>query len=131
MTHQERRPRVVLADDHPAVLNAFCRILQRSCDVVAGVPNGREAVDAVSKLNPDVLIVDLMMPDLDGLEVCRKVKSVSPATEVIIVTAFDDSGVEEVALRDGAAAFVSKHSAVTTLEKTIHRLFAARQSIPK
>ena len=128
MTFQlERRPRLVIADDHPSVLVAFARMLEPCCDVVASVPNGQEALDAVARLKPDILLVDLMLPDLDGLDVCRRVKQSAPETDVVIVTAFDDGHVEAIAIQDGASAFVPKHSAAATLERTIQRIFAERQ----
>ena len=120
----ERRPRVVLADDHPAVLVAFSRLLQSSCDVVASVPNGAQAIQAATLLRPDVLVVDLMMPDVDGLEVCRKVRQAAPDTAVVIVTAFDDAHVRTIALRDGARDFVPKGLVSDRLEDTIQRLAA-------
>jgi DNA-binding NarL/FixJ family response regulator len=125
----EFRPRVVLADDHPSVLVAFGRLLRPSCEVVASVADGYAAIEAVGALRPDILVVDLMMPDLDGLEVCRKIKQTTPETDVIIVTACDDTDVEAVALRDGASAFVPKYSAPTTLEMTIQRIVAVRRAI--
>ena len=124
-SHEERQPRVVVADDHPSVLVALGRLLQPSCDVVASVATGKEAIDAAGRLKPDVLIVDLMMPDLDGLEVCRIVKQESPGTAVVIITAFDDPHVRTVAIQKGASAFVAKHTVASTLEQTIRRLFAA------
>lgn len=125
MSSAPRRPRIVLADDHPSVLDAFGRMLQPTCDVVASVQDGRAAIDAVRRLQPDVLVVDLMMPDLDGIEVCRQVKHIAPATDVVLVTAFDDTDVQAIALREGVSAFVPKHSA-TILEETVHRVFAER-----
>ena len=127
MSPENRCSRVVIADDHPSVLVGFARLLQSSCDIVASVPNGEQAVDAVLRHRPDVLIVDLMMPDLDGLEVCRRVKQLVPETAVIIVTAFDDTHVQTVAMEAGAAAFVPKHSAAGALERTVQRLVAERQ----
>lgn len=123
----ERRPRVVIADDHPSVLVAFARMLQPCCEVVASVPNGQDAINAVDELRPDILLVDLMLPDVDGLEVCRRVKQNAPETDVVIVTAFDDAQVEATAMQDGASAFVPKHSAAVMLEPTIQRVFAERQ----
>jgi CheY-like chemotaxis protein len=117
-----RRPRVVLADDHPEVLLAFARMLQTTCDVVASVPNGAEAIQTVTNLRPDVLVVDLMMPDMDGLEVCRTVRNLAPDTAVIIVTAFDDAQVRKIAMRDGAGDFVAKARASDMLADTIQRL---------
>src|SRR5262245_38366517 len=113
------RPRVVLADDHEAVRVAFGRVLETFCDVVAKVPNGTEAVGAVTRLRPDILVVDLMLPDLDGVEVCRRVKRLAPGTCVVIITAFDDEQVEKAASRVGVSAFVEKYSAVSTLKPTI------------
>jgi CheY-like chemotaxis protein len=123
----ERRPRIVIADDHPSVLVAFARILQPCCEVVATVPTGNEAVAAVAEFKPDILLVDLMLPDVDGLAVCRSVKQSASETDVIIVTAFDDPHVQTIALQDGASAFVPKHSAASTLEPTILRIFGERQ----
>ena len=129
MSHQEPRPRVVIAEDHPSVLEAFRRLLESCCDVLATVPNGHDAVDAAGRLRPDVLVLDLMMPDLDGLEVCRRVKRVAPEIAVVIVTAFDDAHVRTVAAEVGASAFVPKHSAATTLEHTVQRIFAERHAV--
>jgi len=117
----------VIADDHPSVLVAFARILQPCCEVVATVPTGNEAVAAVAEFKPDILLVDLMLPDVDGLAVCRSVKQSASETDVIIVTAFDDPHVQTIALQDGASAFVPKHSAASTLEPTILRIFGERQ----
>jgi DNA-binding NarL/FixJ family response regulator len=122
----ERRPRIVLADDFPSVLVAFARLLQPSCDVVASVSNGTDAIQAVTALKPDVLVVDLMMPDVDGLEVCRRVIQLVPETNVVIVTAFDDATVRKIALRDGATAFVAKSVASERLEDTVLKIFAGK-----
>jgi DNA-binding NarL/FixJ family response regulator len=97
------------------------------CDVVASVSNGCEAVEAVRRLRPDVLVADLMMPDIDGLEVCRCVKRQMPEIAVIIITASDDAAVQAAALRDGASAFIPKHRVAETLGRTIERVFAEIQ----
>ncbi|HEX6899399.1 MAG TPA: response regulator transcription factor [Thermoanaerobaculia bacterium] len=126
-TVRPSRPRVVLADDHPHVLSAFGRLLGFSCEVVARVSNGHDAIEAVMTLRPDILVVDLMMPDLNGLEVCRRVKHAAPETAVVIVTAFDDAEMQKVALTAGASAFIPKHAVVDTLEHTVQQIFAERQ----
>ena len=119
-----RKPRVVLVDDHPTVLLSLGNLLRTCCDVVASVSTGAQAVEAVSRLRPDVLVADLMMPDIDGLEVCRRVKRLSPETAVVIITASDDAAVRAAALRDGASAFVPKHLAAETLDRAIAQVFA-------
>jgi DNA-binding NarL/FixJ family response regulator len=129
MTEAPPLPRIVIADDHPSVLDAFCRMLQRGCEIVATAPDGDAAVEAVTRLRPDVLIVDLMMPDINGLEVCRLVKLAAPKTAVIIVTAFDDADVEAVALQNGAAAYVAKQAAASTLQQTIQRIMRESRTL--
>jgi two-component system, OmpR family, response regulator MprA len=127
-SNPERKPRVVLADDYPLVLAALGRMLRMDCDVVASVSNGCEAVEAVSRLRPDVLVADLMMPDIDGLEVCRRVKRLIPEIAVVIITASDDAAVQAAAHRDGASAFIPKHLVAETLGRTIERVFAEIQN---
>jgi DNA-binding NarL/FixJ family response regulator len=122
------RPRTIIADDHPQVGAAFERLLLSCCEVVAIVSNGGEAVDAITRLRPDIAIVDLMMPDINGLEVCRQVKQLVPETDVVITTAFDDTQVHARAIEVGASAFVPKHRAADELEPTIRRIFAERQN---
>ena len=117
--------RVVIADDHPQVRTASERLLRATCEVVAAVSNGEEAVDAVKRLKPDVAIIDLMMPDIDGLEVCRRIKRLAPQTHVVVVTAFDDTLVQTAAMEAGASAFVPKHAAPGTLGATIRRICSA------
>ncbi len=130
MTTVPSRPRVVLVDDHPHVLSAFGRLLGSSCEVVGSLSNGHEAIEAVMTLRPDVLVADLMMPGLDGLEVCRRVKHAAPETAVVIVTAFADAEIEKVALAAGASAFIPKHEAADALERTVQRIFAEKQDPP-
>jgi DNA-binding NarL/FixJ family response regulator len=130
MTTIPSRPRVVLVDDHPHVLSAFGRLLGFSCEVVGSMSNGRDAIEAVLTLRPDVLVADLMMPDLDGLEVCRRVKHAAPETAVVIVTAFGDAEIEKIALAAGASAFIPKHEAADELEHTVRQIFAEKQDLP-
>lgn len=128
-TVRPSRPRIVLADDHPQVLVAFGRLLSFSCEVVGSVSNGRDAVEAATTLRPDVLVADLMMPDLDGVEVCRRVKHAVPETAVVIVTAFGDAELQKVALEAGASAFIPKHAAADALESTVRQIFAEKQDL--
>lgn len=124
MASTGRKARVVLVDDHPSVLVSLGGMLRTCCDLVASVSSGYAAIEAVDRLRPDVLVADLMMPDMDGLEVCRRVKQLAPDTAVVIITASDDTAVRAVAIRDGAAAFVPKHLAAETLPRAIEEVFA-------
>lgn len=124
-----RRPRVLLADDHPLILAGFHRLLKHTCTLIGTASSGTAAIEAVLRLRPDVVIVDLMFADVNGLEVCRRVRQAVPETHVVIATAFDDMQIRQVALQAGAAAFVAKHSAPGTLDDIIQRIFARRQSV--
>jgi DNA-binding NarL/FixJ family response regulator len=121
---QERRPRVLLADDYPGLLAALRRMLDRSCDVVGSVSSGRDAVAAATALKPDVIVLDLTLPDVSGLDACRQIKVAAPATKVVLLTAVDDMDVRASALQAGASAFVVKHATTSELVGTIHSLFA-------
>ena len=111
------------------MLVAFRRLLHPRYEVVGCVSTGDAAVEAARTLQPDVMVVDLMMPQMDGLEVCRRVKAAEPAIEIVIVTAFDDAQMQNIAVQVGAAAFVPKRSAATTLERTIDRILSNRKDI--
>jgi DNA-binding NarL/FixJ family response regulator len=121
---QERRPRVLLADDYPGLLVALRRLLGQSCDVVGSVSSGRDAVEAATALKPDVIVLDLTLPDVNGLEACRQIKLAAPATKVVLLTAVDDMDVRASALQAGASAFVVKRATTSELVGTIHHLFA-------
>jgi DNA-binding NarL/FixJ family response regulator len=120
-----RPPRVLLADDYPPLLVSWQRFLQRSCDIVGVVSSGRELVETALVLKPDVVVVDLGMPGMNGLEACRDIKEAIPATQVILVTAFDDVTTREAARRAGASAFVAKLAGPEELEQAVQQAFAA------
>src|SRR5262245_12553674 len=90
---ENSRPRVLLADDYVGLLTAWRRLLEPSFNVVGCVRDGRELLEAASTLNPDVVIADLSMPELNGLDACRHIKHSSPQTKVILVTAGGDQWV--------------------------------------
>jgi DNA-binding NarL/FixJ family response regulator len=109
------RPRVLLADDYVALLTAWRRLLEPSCEVVGSVRNGRALLEAATELSPDVIVADLSMPEVNGLDACRQIKLASPQTKVVLVTAGGDEWVARAACRAGASAFVLKHSAADDL----------------
>ncbi len=118
----------MLADDYPGLIVALQRLLSRSFDVVGSVSSGRAAIEAVAALRPDVVVLDLTLPDVNGLEACRQIKVASPDTIVVLLTAIDDVDVRRKALDVGASAFLVKQLAASELEGTIHRLLAATRS---
>jgi DNA-binding NarL/FixJ family response regulator len=103
-----RRPRVLIADDHPEVAKAVSRLLALDCEVVGSVADGSALLEAAQRLQPDVVVLDVNLPKVHGLEVCRQITQLHPRMKVIVFTAMDDPKVRERSLAFGAAAFVSK-----------------------
>ena len=124
---EDARSRVLLADDYVGLLTAWRRVLEPTYNVVGCVRDGRALLDAVGDLAPDVIIADLSMPNVNGLDACREIKRTSPAIKVVLVTAGGDEWVARAAFRAGASAFVLKHSGVEDLLSAIeHALLGER-----
>jgi DNA-binding NarL/FixJ family response regulator len=115
------RPRVLLADDYPELTKAVGRLLAVDCEIVGSVADGGEVVEAAHRLQPDVVVLDMHLPNVDSVEVCREITRVNPGMKVIMFTVFDDPNARQMFLEAGAAAFVSKLSSGDLLS-TIKRL---------
>ena len=108
------RPRVLLADDHPSLLTAIGRLLAtHGYEIVASVESGRRLLDEAIRLRPDIIVVDLYMPSMNGLDACRELTRLLPQTRIIVLTAEDDAAVKQVVLAAGAFAFIEKWSVGT------------------
>jgi DNA-binding NarL/FixJ family response regulator len=107
---QGRAVRVLVADDHLLFRSSVVRALGRVPNVeVAGEAGGGEsALRAALALDPDVVLIDLSMPGMDGLGATRLIRRMSPSTSVVIITAFDGAGIEQSAIQAGAAGIVAK-----------------------
>ena len=108
-------PRVLLADDHTLLLEAFEKLLAEECHVVGTVSNGQALLDAAATLNPDVAIVDLGMPHMNGFEAMRRLKARHPDIRILVLTMNEDPDVADEALRAGASGYVLKTSAASEL----------------
>lgn len=120
---------IALADDHQVVRNGLRVLLEAEPDfsVVGEAGDGLEAVRLVERLQPDVLVLDLMMPGLNGLEVARQVSQRSPQTRVVILSMYDNEAYVLEALRAGAAAYVPKESTSAELVRAIREAVAGRR----
>ena len=116
------RPRVLLAEDHEGVAKALCRVLAMDFDVVGNVPDGSAVLEAARRLQPDMIVLDLNLPNVNGLEACRRITQVNPQAKIIVFTAMNDPGVRQQCLDVGASAFLFKGD--DDLVSTIKRLCA-------
>jgi DNA-binding NarL/FixJ family response regulator len=114
-----RRPRLLLVDDHQDLLKAWQRWLRPSCEIVGCVSNGHEALELAGELKPDVIVLDVFMPGLNGVEVLREIKRVTPETKVLLISAADNEDLRLDALRLGASAFILKASGPNELDRAI------------
>jgi two-component system response regulator NreC len=118
--------KVLLVDDHVVMRQALRMLLeaQPELDVVADVENGRQAVQFVEKLQPDVVLMDVVMPGLNGLEATRQIRRIAPATRVVMLSGFVDEDQLLDALRAGASGYLIKKSDISELVlaiQTVHR----------
>jgi DNA-binding NarL/FixJ family response regulator len=104
------RPRILLVDDHRIVTQGLMRLLEGDVEVVDSVHDGRAAVDAVILLRPDVVLLDLSMPGLSGLEVMRQLKARGTASRIVVLTMDADGELAVEALKAGASGFLLKES---------------------
>lgn len=119
-----RRPSILIADDYVSLHEALTRLLttSMSCDVVGRVSDGLEAIEAAGRLQPDVVVLDMMMPGMNGLDACREIKSVAPAAHVLVLTAEDDAELRTRAIEAGAAALIPKYRVANDLVPAIQDL---------
>ena len=118
-TPRDRRPSVLLADDHAEILTALHRMLLPYCDVVGQVSDGRALLEAAASLQPDVVVADLNMPEVSGLEACRLIAEAAPRTRIVMLTASDDAAIRKKAQQLGASAFVPKYQVADQLVPAI------------
>lgn len=122
--------RVVIADDHPIVRSGLTALLGSldGIEVVGVATNGREAVDQARQLRPDVLVLDLQMPDLDGFAAAREIAQVAPLVAVLVLTMFADDDSVFAAMRAGARGYVVKGAEQGEIERAV-RAVAAGEAI--
>ena len=105
------RPRLLLADDHPMVLDGLRKLLEPDFEVVAAVTDGRELLKAAQRLRPDLVITDISMPLVDGLEATRRLQKAIPGTRVLILSVHAEPSWVREAFEAGACGYLTKISA--------------------
>jgi DNA-binding NarL/FixJ family response regulator len=123
------RPRVILADDHTLLLEAFSKLLAEECDVVGTVSNGRALLEAAERLRPDVAVVDISMPLLNGIDAARQLKRLLPEIRIVFLTMNEDPDLAAEAFRAGASGYLLKRSAASELLTAIREMMKRRSYV--
>ena len=126
MEKPRRRPTVLIADDHPIVIDGLVALLKDRFDVVGTVSDGTRLLDDVTRLRPDIVVTDISMPGLDGLAVLRRLKVQRSDTRVIVLTMHAGGELATEAMREGAYGFVLKQSASDELVIAINEVLQGR-----
>ena len=113
------KPRVLLADDHALLLEAFRKLLEAEFDVVECVTDGAQLVDAALRLAPDVIVTDVSMPRMGGLEAARRLRERLPSAGIVFLTVNEDPQLAAEAFRLGASGWVLKSSTATELGEAV------------
>ena len=116
--------KVLIADDHAIVRTGLRTLIQAEAtmELVGEATGGYEAIDLAEKLQPDVLVLDLSMPDLDGISVTKKIRSQYPNLRILILTIHEDEALLRAALKAGAGGYILKHAAESELIAAINTI---------
>jgi DNA-binding NarL/FixJ family response regulator len=125
-----KRPRVLLADDHQILADALKKLLEPTYEVVGCLRDGRAVVNAAEKLRPDVVVLDIAMPHLNGLDAGRQLKKKMPAVKLIFLTMNEDPYMVGEAFRAGASAFLLKQAAGLELTDAIAKVLKGGTYVP-
>ena len=125
------RPRIVIADDHTLVADLCRKLLETEFQVVGTVSNGRAMVRAAADLKPDVIVVDVAMPILNGLDAGQQVKEIAPSAKLIFLTMNNDIELAAEAFRRGASGYLLKTCAASELVMAVHEVLRGRSYMSK
>ena len=126
-----RRPRILIADDHVLVVEGLRKLLEDRFDVVGTVDNGRALLAAAERLKPDLILVDVSMPLLNGIDACARLRTLAPASRVVVLTMHADVSYAAEAFRAGAAGYVLKASATSELVQAIEAVLRGERYVAR
>ena len=122
-----KKPRVLMADDHSLILAGLRKLVEAECDVVGTVEDGRALIEAAQKLRPDLILLDISMPLLNGLEAARQLAKLVPESKVIFLTMHASPTYATEAFQAGASGYLLKRSAASELSQAIQSVLQGRQ----
>ncbi|HEX8749595.1 MAG TPA: response regulator transcription factor [Nitrospira sp.] len=123
------RPRILLADDHMLVLDGLRHLLERHYDLVGTVQDGQAVVSAAQRLQPDLVLMDVAMPVLNGLQAGQRLREQQPKIKLLYVSMYGDAPYVEEAMRLGASGYVLKRSGWSELSRAIETALAGKQYV--
>ena len=123
------RRRVLIADDHHIVAEGIRSVLEKKCDVVGIVGDGRELLVDAPKLKPDVIVLDIGMPSMNGLAAAERLKPLLPNVKFVFLTMNQDPNLAAAALNLGAVGYVLKHSAASELLEAVSEVLQGRSYV--
>jgi DNA-binding NarL/FixJ family response regulator len=119
----------MLADDHSMLLDAFEKLLEPTCDIVGKVTDGRALLEAAPGVHPDIVVLDISMPRLNGLDAGRQLKKLMPQIKLVFLTVNEDPDLAAEAFRIGASGYLLKNSAASELFAAIHEVARGRSYV--
>jgi DNA-binding NarL/FixJ family response regulator len=128
---QAGRPRILIADDHTLVAELCRKLLEIEFQVVGTVSNGRAMVRAAAELRPDIIVVDVAMPILNGLDAGQQVKEMLPAVKLIFLTMNSDIELAAEAFRRGASGYLLKTCAASEMVNAVHDVLSGKSYMSK
>lgn len=125
-TSEKSVKRIVLIDDHPIMRHGLAQLIraEEGLDVIGEAGSAREGLDVVARLRPDLAVVDLTLPDKNGLELVKDIRALHPSTQCIVLSMHDETLYGERSLRAGARGYVMKEEAADHLVAAIHKIIS-------
>jgi DNA-binding NarL/FixJ family response regulator len=117
-----KKPRLLLADDHVILLQGLKVLLEPEFDIVATVSDGRAVLAAAAEVQPDLILLDISMPGLNGIEAARQLRNSHPAAKLVILTMHSDLGFVRAAMEAGVSGYILKQSAATELTTALQEV---------
>jgi len=124
-----KKPRLLLADDHTILLEGLRALLAPEFEVVATAADGRAVLEAAERHQPDLILLDISMPGLNGIEAARRLKQSNPGAKLIILTMHADLSFVRAAFEAGVSGYVLKQSAATELVAALHDVDSGRRYV--
>jgi len=124
-----KRISLLIADDHTLVLEGLRKLLENEFDLLGTAEDGHALLRAAAQLRPDVILLDISMPQLNGIEACRQLVKLNPQAKVIFLTMHADAVYVEESLRAGGAGYLLKRSAASELTGAIHTVMQGRKYV--